>query len=102
MRAIHNLYEGMAMTRMTQLRRVIGGVDTHKDNHVAAVVDEAGRILGTSSFPNHTKGFRQLRVWMATFGVIDRVGIEGTGSYGAGLSRYFTREGIEVLEVCSS
>jgi transposase len=100
MRAIHNLYEGMAMTRMAQPRRVIGGVDTHKDNHVAAVIDDTGRILGSESFPNHTKGFRRLRVWMSSFGVIDRVGIEGTGSYGAGLSRHFAREGIEVLEVC--
>jgi Transposase len=79
MRAIRNFYEGMAMTRMAQPRCVIGGVDTHKDNHVAAIVDEAGRILGTNSFPNHAKGFRQLRVWMSGFGVIDRVGIEGTG-----------------------
>jgi transposase len=100
MRAIRNFYEGMAMTRMAQPRCVIGGVDTHKDNHVAAIVDEAGRILGTNSFPNHAKGFRQLRVWMSGFGVIDRVGIEGTGSYGAGLSRHFARAGVEVLEVC--
>lgn len=101
MRAIHNLYEGMAMTTMAQpVRRVIGGVDTHKDIHVAAVVDEAGRILAVESFANDTKGFRQLRCWMARHGEIDRVGIEGTGSYGAGLAKHFARAGIEVLEVC--
>lgn len=89
------------MTTMAQpARRVIGGVDTHKDIHVAAVVDEAGRILGVESFANDTKGFRQLRCWMARHGEIDRVGIEGTGSYGAGLAKHFTRAGIEVLEVC--
>jgi transposase len=100
-RAIHNLYEGMAMTTMTQTaRRVIGGVDTHKDLHVAAVVDQAGKILGVESFPNDTKGFRQMAAWLARHGEIDRVGIEGTGSYGAGLSRHFTRAGVEVLEVC--
>jgi transposase len=100
-RAIHNLYEGMAMTTMTQpARRVIGGVDTHKDVHVAAVVDEAGRILGVESFANDTRGFRQMRSWMSRHGEIDRVGIEGTGSYGAGLARHFTRTGVEVLEVC--
>lgn len=101
MRAIHNLYEGMAMTTMTDSRpSVVGGVDTHKDLHVAAVVDRAGRILGTASFPNDTRGFRQLRCWMARHGRIDRVGIEGTSSYGAGLSRHFMRAGVEVLEVC--
>jgi transposase len=91
----------MAMNTMAQLtRRVIGGVDTHKDAHVAAVVDEAGRILGVESFANDTKGFRQMSAWMARHGDIERVGVEGTGSYGAGLSRYFTRAGVEVLEVC--
>jgi transposase len=100
-RAIHNLYEGMAMTTMThQTRRVIGGVDTHKDAHVAALVDEAGRILGTESFPNDSGGYRQLRGWMTRHGEVVRVGIEGTGSYGAGLSRYLMRVGVEVLEVC--
>ena len=76
-RAIHNLYEGMAMTTMTDSRPlVVGGVDTHKDQHVAAVVDMIGRILGTASFPNDAKGYRQLRAWMARHGEIDRVGIE--------------------------
>lgn len=86
------------MTQKT--RQVIGGVDTHKDTHVAALVDEAGRILGTQAFSNDAKGYRQLRAWMARHGEIDRVGIEGTGSYGAGLSRHFARLGVEVLEVC--
>jgi len=91
----------MAMTTMADSRPlVVGGVDTHKDIHVAAVVDQVGRILGTASFPNDTKGFRQMRCWMARHGRIARVGIEGTGSYGAGLSRHFTRAGVEVLEVC--
>jgi len=71
-RAIHNLNEGMAMTTMTQKAcRVIGGVDTHKDAHVAALVDQAGRILGTCSFSNDAKGYRQLRVWMAHHGEIE-------------------------------
>jgi transposase len=88
------------MTTMTQVgRRVIGGVDTHKDIHVAAVIDETGRILGTASFANDAKGYRHLRAWLDRHGAIDRVGIEGTGCYGAGLARYFMRVGIEVLEV---
>ena len=89
------------MNTMTQARpSLIGGVDTHKDVHVAAIVDQTGNILGTASFPNNTAGYRQLVRWMASNGEVDRVGIEGTGSYGAGLARYFARLGIEVLEVC--
>jgi hypothetical protein len=40
-------------------RRVVGGVDTHKDLHVAAVVDEQDRILGTRCFATTRQGYRQ-------------------------------------------
>ena len=67
---------------MTQANRIVtGGVDTHKDVHVAAVIDIVGRILATASFPATTSGYRKLLAWLASFGHVDRVGIEGTGSY---------------------
>jgi transposase len=70
-RAIRNFYEGMAMTTPThQPRPVIGGVDTHKDVHVAALVDETGWILGTESFRNDTGGYRRLRVSQSPFRLI--------------------------------
>jgi len=78
---------------------VIGGVDTHKDLHVAAVVDADDRVLGTASFPTTRAGYRTLLAWMRGFGHLERVGVEGTGSYGAGLHRYLTGQGIEVWEV---
>jgi len=63
---------GMAMTPMTQLpndaRRVLGGVDTHKDLHVAAALDELGRLLGTESFPTTAAGYRQLWRWPGSHG----------------------------------
>ncbi|PHM45544.1 IS110 family transposase [Xenorhabdus miraniensis] len=78
---------------------VIGGVDTHKDLHVAAIVDHHNCVIGCEFFPTTQKGYCQMLSWMKSFGTLVRVGIECTGSYGAGLLRYFQRAGIEVLEV---
>lgn len=80
-------------------RGVTGGVDTHKATHVAAVVDEVGRILGTEAFPASPAGYRQLVGWMRSFGTLARVGVEGTGSYGAGLARHLAGVDIDVVEV---
>jgi len=80
-------------------RRVVGGVDTHKDLHVAAVVDEQDRVVGTRCFATTRPGYRQMLAWMRSFGDVHRVGIESTGSYGAGLLRFMQQAGIDVLEV---
>lgn len=78
---------------------VTGGVDTHRDRHVAAVVDTAGRILGTEAFPATPAGYQQLLRWMRRHGRLVRVGVEGTGSYGAGLARCLASEAVAVVEV---
>ena len=78
---------------------VIGGVDTHNDVHVAAVIDGRGRLLGTSSFASSGQGPKELLAWMASLGRLSKVGVEGTGAYGAGLSRHLADHGIEVIEV---
>src|SRR5918995_3202522 len=80
-------------------RGVIGGVDTHKDLHVASVVNEQDRVLGTRCFATTRQGYRQMLAWMRSFGEVQRIGIESTGSYGAGLLRFVQQAGIEVLEV---
>jgi transposase len=80
-------------------RCVVGGVDTHKDLHVAAVVDELDRVVGTRCFATTRQGYRQMLAWMRSFGDVHRIGIESTGSYGAGLLRFMQQAGIEVLEV---
>jgi transposase len=80
-------------------RRIVGGVDTHKDLHVAAVVDEQDRVIGTQSFATTRQGYRQMLAWMRSFGDLQRVGVESTGSYGAGLLRFMQQAGIAVLEV---
>ena len=78
---------------------VVGGVDTHKDAHVASVMDRLGRTLGTASFPADAKGYDRLVAWMESHGTVEAVGVEGTGSYGAGLARRLAADGTRVLEV---
>jgi transposase len=80
-------------------RPVTGGVDTHKDTHHAAVADQTGRVLADKQFPATAPGYRALLAWMRRFGRLIKVGVEGTGSYGAGLTRFLTSQGIEVVEV---
>jgi transposase len=90
----------MAMTTLADGQgRVTVGIDTHGDVHVAAVLDERGRLLGTESFPTTSKGHRQLERWVSGFGVIEAVGIEGTGAWGAGVARHLTGRGYRVIEV---
>ncbi|MGW0656585.1 IS110 family transposase, partial [Streptomyces umbrinus] len=64
------------------------GIDTHKDVHVAAVLDHLGALLGTGEFPATAAGYRQLLDWAGQCGTVVRAGVECTGSYGAGLARY--------------
>jgi transposase len=75
---------------------VTGGVDTHADVHVAAVVDQVGRVLGTQAFTADASGYADALAWMSAHGELARVGVEGTGSYGAGLARYLAVCGVEV------
>jgi transposase len=82
-----------------QTFEVTGGVDTHLNTHTAAVIDPIGRVLGTQLFSADTAGYTALLDWMHTFGRLGRVGVEGTGAYGTGLSRLLHHEQIEVVEV---
>jgi len=84
---------------MSMVSGVVGGVDTHADVHVAAAIDSNGGVLGIESFPVNTAGYEHLTAWLVGFGPVVRVGVEGTGSYGVGLTRHLHREGIEVVEV---
>jgi transposase len=78
---------------------ITGGVDTHKDLHVAAALDGVGKLLGTQSFPTSAAGYRALLAWLRGFGTVVAVGVEGTGSWGAGLARHLSAEDVRVLEV---
>jgi transposase len=78
---------------------VILGVDTHLDTHVGAVINDIGRLLGTRSVSTDTAGYLDLLTWANSFGHLRRAGVEGTGTYGAGLARLLHDHEIEVLEV---
>jgi transposase len=87
------------MTVTTVPRCITGGVDTHLDVHVAAALDERGALLGVASFATTESGYKKLLGWLADFGPVELVGVEGTGSYGAGLTRHLQAERIRVVEV---
>jgi transposase len=89
----------MAMTIVETNRRVTGGVDTHADVHMAAVVDHLGGVLDVEAFETTEAGYQRLVGWLRSHGDVNLVGVEGTGSYGAGLARHLDRAGIDVVEV---
>ena len=78
---------------------IIGGVDTHQDLHTAAIVDLDGKVLGTESFSTTRAGYRAMLRWFRFHGELLRVGVESTGSYGAGITRHLALSGVPVLEV---
>jgi len=80
-------------------RAITGGVDTHADAHVAAALDPIGGLLGVREFPATPAGYARLLGWLGGFGTVCLVGVEGTGSYGAGLARHIAAAGIRVVEV---
>jgi transposase len=77
----------------------MGGVDTHKDTHHAAVVSLIGEVLGSKQFEATMAGYQQLLAWMRGFGPVARVGVEGTGSYGVGVAGYLAEQKVKVVEV---
>ncbi|GAB3333902.1 IS110 family transposase [Micromonospora halotolerans] len=79
--------------------QVTAGVDTHKDTHTAAALDDTGRLLGTAQFAATPAGHRQLLTWLKQHGSVTVIGVEGTGAYGAGLTRYLHTQDITVVEV---
>lgn len=79
--------------------QIIIGVDTHKSNHIAVAIDRQGARLGTMTIPTTRQGYRDLEAWASEFGTVKAFGIEGSGSYGAGLSRDLLAMGHTVLDV---
>jgi transposase len=78
---------------------VILGVDTHADSHAAVLVDPLGRTVAARTLPATRRGGRALLSWARRHGTLRRAGVEGTGSYGAGLMRLLQLDGVEVIEV---
>lgn len=78
---------------------VIGGVDTHKNTHYAAAVDDHGRLLGHREFSANDRGYQDLLEWVHSHGDVAAIGVESTGSFGATLSRFLTAKSVRVVEV---
>jgi len=99
--AIHHIIAGwkFLINKNHDQNEIILGVDTHLDVHVGAVVNTAGKLLGTLSISVNTQGYLDLLSWASSFGDVKRAGVEGTGTYGAGLCRLLTDNGITVFEV---
>jgi transposase len=87
------------MTIVEDTHAITGGVDTHADTHVAAALDPLGGLLGVREFPATAAGYADLLSWLGGFGTVALVGVEGTGSYGAGLARHLAAAGVKVVEV---
>jgi hypothetical protein len=86
------------MTTMASPRPLVtGGVDTHRDFHVAAALDQVGGMLGTSQFPTTPAGYRSLLGWLSAFGPLAPVGVAGTGSYGSALARHLAAQQLQVI-----
>jgi transposase len=85
--------------RSRDVAEVVLGVDTHLDFHVAVALDQLGRPLGGLKVSTTTRGYRRLVSWAEGFGPVRCAGVEGTGSYGAGLARHLKDAGILVMEV---
>lgn len=79
--------------------KVIAGIDTHADTHHFAIITETGRHLADREFPAAGSGYRGIIDFVNGFGPVLAVGVEGTGSYGAELSRVLSRKGMNVVEV---
>jgi transposase len=78
---------------------VVAGVDAHTDEHHVSVLDAQGRSLGAAAFPTNASGYARLISWLRGHGEVERIGVESTGAYAAGLVRALRAEGISVLEV---
>lgn len=78
---------------------VIVGVDTHKHEHVAVVIDGLGGRLDELYVTANNDGHAELLAWASSFGRVHSFGVEGTGSYGIGLARFLRRQAVKVVEV---
>jgi transposase len=85
------------MTKEDQ--KVIAGIDTHAETHHVAIITETGLHLADREFSAAGSGYQGIIKFITRFGPVLAVGVEGTGSYGAELSRVLTRQGMHVVEV---
>lgn len=84
---------------MTESVLIVAGADTHADTIHVAAITVTGAQAGDGEFPTTRAGYAAAIRFLTSFGQIERIGVEGTASYGAGFTRALTAAGIEVVEV---
>lgn len=87
------------ITIMTNQDGRVGGVDSHKDTIHVAVITGVGHPVTDHEFPTTVAGYRRAVAWLIEHGPVRAVGIEGTSSYGVGITTAATAAGIRVIEV---
>lgn len=78
---------------------ITGGVDSHEHALHAVALDDHGRRLGDEVFSATRDGYQRLLTWFRQFGSVDAIGVESTGAYAAGLTRFLRAADIKVIEV---
>lgn len=86
-------------TSASEVSPVVAGVDTHANTHHVAVLSLTGSRLGDLQVSTTTAGYEQLVVFVRSFGPIQLIGVEGTNSYGAGLSRHLMAHDVDIREI---
>ena len=79
--------------------QLVLGIDTHRDLHVAVLLDRVGRKLATAYFDTTDAANAALLAWTRRHGQVTIAGVEGTGSYGYRLAQQLIAHGIQVVEV---
>ena len=85
--------------RKTDPAEIIIGIDTHKEAHAAVAINGLGVRLGAMTLLASSRGYHEMESWAQSLGPVRAFGIEGTGSYGAGLARFLQERGHNVIEV---
>ena len=87
------------MNRNDTVNHLTLGVNTHLDTHVAVIVNNLGQVMDTQAFKVNVTGYEKLYQWCQSFGEVKQAGLEGTGTYGAGLCKFLLDKQIAVFEV---
>lgn len=88
------------MPMLAETVDAVVGIDTHRDIHQAEIATPSGTPLATISVGNDSAGFAELLGWIVDHapGPQVAVAIEGTRSYGIGLTRALAAAGLAVIE----
>ena len=95
----HQLRVRRDTTILTESTLIVAGADTHVDTIHVAAISMTGALVGDREFPTTRAGYTAAIGFLTSLGQVQRIGVEGTASYGAGLTRALTAAGIDVVEV---